>query len=76
MIRIDKPKSLSIAKPVTARLPDGPDTEQRELEWMPATVVPMSDEEWDEAVELLAEIFAPALDRLAERLRPCSGQAA
>jgi hypothetical protein len=37
---------------------------------MPPTFVEMSDSEWDEAIDLLAEILTPALDLVLSRRDP------
>jgi len=55
--------------------PDGPGTEQDELEWMPPTFVPMSAEQRERVVHLLAQMLKPYLERLAaerDRLRPAA----
>jgi hypothetical protein len=44
--------------------PYGPVTEQDEVVLGPATYVPMTAQEWDETVDILADILMPLWDKL------------
>jgi hypothetical protein len=44
--------------------PYGPGTEQDEIALGPATYVPMTAQEWDETVDILADILMPLWDKL------------
>ena len=44
--------------------PYGPGTEQDEIALGPATYVPMTAQEWDETVDILADILMPMWDKL------------
>ena len=46
------------------RKPYGPGTEQDEIVLGPATYVPMTAEEWEETVDILADILTPLWDKL------------
>ncbi len=44
--------------------PYGPGTKQDEIVLGPATYVPMTAEEWEETVDILADILMPLWDKL------------
>jgi len=49
--------------------PYGPGTEQDEIALGPATYVPMTAQEWDETVDILADILMPPWDKLESESR-------
>lgn len=51
----------------------GPGTEQAELEWMLPSYVPMEPEEWEETVDLFAELLKPVIERVLERRKLTKG---
>jgi hypothetical protein len=60
---LSSPRVTSVAQSRSAGKPYGPGTEQDEIVIGPATYVAMTNEEWDEAVDLLADILMPLFDR-------------
>jgi hypothetical protein len=48
----------------SVKKPYGPGTEQDEIALGPATYVPMTAQEWDETVDILADILMPLWDKL------------
>ncbi len=57
------------ARHASHKKPYGPGTEQDEIVLGPATYVPMTAQEWDETVDILADILMPLWDKLESESR-------